>query len=114
MVRVSLLNGNSDVDWVAKRSSTGVAGLPGTFIRPFAKWGGEQDLNRCLSPCLGGIQRKLLRCPKVCPTDMFQAITRVPVTGTAVGHPPLFVECQTKCGKHIIRNGDIFDKGKVV
>ena len=113
-MKAASLNGDSDIDWVTERSSTGVDGLPGAFINTFGEWRSEQNLDRCLRPCTGGIKSDLCRRAQGSSSNVSQAVISIPVTGAAVLHQPLLVQGQAEGGEHIIWNGEILDERKVV
>jgi hypothetical protein len=45
---------------------------------------------------------------------MLQTITRIPVAGATILDKPLLVESQAKCGEHVVRNGQVFDKREII
>src|SRR5918994_4733239 len=110
----SLLNGNPDIDRVTKWVAIRIHCLPGAFVNTFRKRRREQDAQRCLRPGTGGVQRDLFRSTKRGSADISQAICAVPMAGAAIFHQPLFIQCQPKGGEHIVRNSQIFQKGKIV
>src|SRR5215211_2367734 len=94
----SSLNGNPDIDRVAKWISVRIDCLPGAFINAFLKRRGEKNSEGCLCPGPGRIERDLFRCAKRGAADVSQPIGGIPVAGAAVLHQPLLIKRQSECG----------------
>src|SRR5687767_14117395 len=109
-----LLDSDPDVDRIAEWVPIGVDGLPGAFINALGEGSCKQDVDGCACPGAGRVKGDLLGRTEGGSANVPEAVGGIPVTGAAVLHQPLLIKRKSECGKHIIRDGEVFEKGKVI
>src|SRR5687767_13069500 len=111
---VSLLNNNTNVNWISKCGSIRVMCLPRAFVQAIGKRRGEKDLDCCLCPCAGGIKGNLIPGVEDRSANVPQAITSIPVARATVFDQPLLIYRRAKCDERIIGNCEIVYECKIV